>query len=172
MQTGRRLGSFNGRGNGMTLNQIAGISQAISSAAVVASLFFVGIQLRRNTRASRAVSHHAITEALNHVNLVWARDRELSLIWLTGLHDRQGLAPDERWRFDAMLRAYFLVCETMHTQANLGIGDADIVRAEKDGIRFVLSHPGVQDWWKHNPFGFSNAFRAYVDRIHETHEYG
>ena len=149
----------------MTLIEISYISQAISSAAVVASLVFVGVQLRRNTRVTRAASHHAITEALNHVNLVWARDPELARIWLDGKEDRQSLSEKERWRFDSILRAYLHVCETMYTQAALGTGDASIVRAEESGIKFIFQSDGVKEWWEENPFGFSPEFRGYIDTV-------
>lgn len=149
----------------MTLAQVSQVAQAISSAAVVASLVFVGIQLNRNTKATRAASHHAITEALNHVNLAWARDEDLARIWFTGIENRQVLASHDRWRFDSVLRAYVHVCETMYTQASLGIGDADMVSAEEEGLKFVFGFMGVREWWRDNPFGFSQSFRDYVEGL-------
>lgn len=149
----------------MTLVDISQIAQAISSAAVVASLVFVGIQLNQNTKGTRATSHHAITEALNHINLIWARDAELARIWIAGSEGRHTLSCEERWRFDAVARAYMHVCETMYVQAALGAGDAGIVTAEENGIRSVFRSPGIREWWAENPFGFSNDFRRYVDRL-------
>jgi hypothetical protein len=149
----------------MTLTEIADISQAVSSAAVVASLIFVGFQLRQNTRATQAASHHAVTEALNRINLLWARHGEVTRLWLSGTHDRRALTPEERWRFDSVLRAYLHVCETMYRQADLGAGDLGIVLAEENGIKFVFSSPSVREWWAENPFGFSIEFRAYIDGL-------
>ena len=73
----------------MTLADISDISQTLGSAAVVASLIFVGIQIRQNTNATRATSHHAISEALNRINLFWARNGEVTKLWLSGMHDRR-----------------------------------------------------------------------------------
>ena len=148
-----------------TLANISQISQAVGSTAVVASLIFVGIQIRQNTKATRAESHHAVSEALNQVNLLWARNSEASRVWLSGISDRRALTPEDRWRFDSMLRAYLHVCETMHTQAALGAGDSGIVVAEEDGIKFVFSSGGVREWWAENPFGFAPEFRKYVERL-------
>lgn len=77
----------------MTLADVSQISQTIGSAAVVASLIFVGVQLHQNTKATRAASHHAVSEALNQVNLLWARNGEVSRIWLLGISDRAALTP-------------------------------------------------------------------------------
>ena len=149
----------------MTLADVSQISQTIGSAAVVASLIFVGVQLYQNTKATRAASHHAVSEALNQVNLLWARNGEVSRIWLLGISDRAALTPEERWRFDSTIRAYLHVYETMYMQAILGAGDSGIVSAEENGIKEVFSSDGVRAWWVENPFGFSPQFRSHVDRL-------
>ena len=149
----------------ITLAELSQLSQAVSSAAVVASLIFVGVQIRQNTKSARAASHHAVSEALNRINLLWAQNSEVTRIWFLGMSDRGALTPEDRWRFDSMLRAYLHVCETMYTQAGLGAGDRGIVLAEEDGIKTVFSSAGARDWWADNPFGFSPKFRAYVEKL-------
>ena len=152
----------------MALAEVYQISQTVSSVAVVASFLFVGFQIRQNIKATRAASHHAVSEALNRLNLLWAQESEVTRIWLLGMNDRQALTPVERWRFDSMVRAYLHVCETMYTQADLGAGDPGIVAAEEDGIRMVFSSESVKDWWATNPYGFSTDFRKYVDTLIEA----
>jgi hypothetical protein len=149
----------------MSLTEVSQISQTLGSVAVVASLLFVGFQIRQNTKATRAASHHAVSEALNRLNILWARNGGITRIWLAGLSDRRALTPEERWRFDSMVRAYLHVCETMYTQADLGAGDFGIVTAEENGIKTVFSSESVREWWAENPFGFSSAFRDYVGKL-------
>lgn len=149
----------------MTLGDISDVSQTLGSAAVVASLIFVGVQIRQNTKATRAESHHAISEALNRINLLWARDGEVTKLWLSGMQDRRALTPEERWRFDSTARAYLHVCETMYTQAALGAGDLGIVWAEEDGIKTVFASVGIREWWAENAFGFSTEFRHYIEKL-------
>jgi hypothetical protein len=149
----------------MTLSEISEISQTVGSAAIVASLVFVGVQIRHNTKATQAASHDAVSKALNRINLLWARDGEAARIWLAGMQDRRALTPEERWRFDSTLRAYLHVCETMYTQADLGAGDLGIVLAEENGIKAVFSSAGVREWWAQNPFGFSIEFRNYIVKL-------
>jgi hypothetical protein len=151
----------------MNLAEISQISQTLGSAAVVASLIFVGFQIRQNTKATRAASHHAVSEALNRINLLWARNRGMTRIWLSGMSHRGALTPEDRWRFDSTVRAYLHVCETMYMQADLGTGDLGIVAAEENGIKTVFSSEGVREWWAENPFGFSPEFRDYVGRLIE-----
>jgi hypothetical protein len=151
----------------VNLTEVSEIAQTLGSAAVVASLIFVGFQIRQNTKATRAASHHAVSEALNRINILWARNEDVTRIWLSGISNRQALTPQERWRFDSTVRAYLHVCETMYTQADLGAGDFTIVTAEENGIKAVFSSEGVKEWWAENPFGFSPDFRDYVGRLNK-----
>ena len=151
----------------MTLAEISDILQALGSTAVVVSLIFVGVQIRQNTTATRATSHHAISEALNRMNLFWARNGDVTKLWLVGMQDRRALTAEERWRFDSTARAYFHVCETMYTQAAMGAGDQGIVRAEENGIKSVFVSAGIREWWVENEFGFSIEFRTYIEKLTE-----
>lgn len=149
----------------MTLENIYYVGQTIAVVAIVASLAFVGVQIHQNTRATRAASHGAVSNALNDINRMFAENADLTKIWLTGMRDRNALSEEERWRFDAMARAYFHVCETMFIQARLGAGDRGVMAAEEEGIKAVLAAPGVKEWWAENPFGFCAEFRAYVEGL-------
>lgn len=149
----------------MTLENIYYIGQTIAVIAIIASLAFVGVQIRQNTRATRAASHNAVSDSLNEINRMFAENADLTKIWLKGLGDRRSLSEEERWRFDSTLRAYMHVCETMFVQADLGAGDKGIMFAEEGGIRTVLASPGSREWWEENPYGFCAEFRAYVEGL-------
>jgi hypothetical protein len=154
----------------LSLGAIYQLAQIIGSMAVVMSLVFVGLELRRNTRVTRAASHHAVTGSLNDLNMFWAGNANVTTIWLAGLSDRSALPPEERWRFDSMLRSYLHVCETMFIQAALGAGDEGIVTAEENGIKQVFTSQGARDWWKDNPYGYSTSFRTYIDGLMTVEE--
>lgn len=146
----------------MTLAELSDISQALGALAVFASLIFVGIQIRQNTSATRAASHHAVSDSFNELNRMFAESAEVTRIFIAGRQDRQALTEEERWRFDSAMRAYMHVCETMFIQAGLGVGDKGIWFAEQEGIRAILTFPGTREWWAENPYGFCAEFRAFV----------
>ena len=152
----------------MTLEEIYYISQIVAVIGIFGSLVFVGVQIRQNTRATRAASHNAVSNSLNEINRMFAENADLTKIWLSGLADRQALNPEERWRFDSMSRAYMHVCETMYVQAGLGTGDKSVMLAEEDGIKAVFGSPGVREWWAENPYGFSKEFRSYVAKLAQS----
>ena len=156
----------------MTSADISNIAQALAAVATVLSLLFVGVQIRQNTRATRAAAHHNVSNSLNELNLMFAGNGDVTKIWLTGMQDRKALSPEEKWRFDSVMRAYMHVCETMFVQAELGSGDDSIRLAEEDGIRTVMASPGSREWWDENPYGFCTEFRSYVAGLAPTPEFG
>ena len=154
----------------MTLEEIYYIGQTVAVVALVVSLVFVGVQIRQNTRATRAASHNAVSDSLNEINRLFAENADVTRIWIAGINNRQALSEEERWRFDSTLRAYMHVCETMYIQAGLGAGDKSIMLAEVEGIRLVITSPGSREWWAENPYGFCDEFRAYVADLAKSAE--
>ena len=156
----------------MTIENISNIAQALAAVATVVSLLFVGVQIRQNTRATRAAAGHNVSNSLNELNLMFAANADISKIWIVGMNDRKALSLEEKWRFDSVMRAYMHVCETTFVQAELGSGDDSIRLAEEEGIKTVMASPGSREWWDENPYGFCTEFRSYVAGLAPTPEFG
>ena len=54
----------------------------VGAVAVVVTLVYLVLQIRHSTKATRAASHHAITDSLNLGNIAQAQDAELAQIFL------------------------------------------------------------------------------------------
>ena len=153
----------------MNWDAIGAIGEIIVAIAVLATLVYLALQVRQNTLQMRATSHHAVSDSLNHLNILFAENAEVSAIWLEGCDDRSSLTREQKWRFDATARAYMHVCETMYFQAEVGTGDRTIKVAEERGMVMILATPGCRQWWAENPYGFSVEFRDYVERVRTMH---
>lgn len=153
----------------MTLEQYYFIAEIIGVVAIVFSLLFVGVQLRQNTLATRATSHHAITDAMNQVNQNVIQNEGFTHIWLKGSMDRASLTNEQRTRFDSQLLSYFHVFDTMYYQASVGAGDLGLLESEGPGIASMFARPGVEDWWNANLFGLSQEFRDYIKTLLAEH---
>lgn len=153
----------------MSLENAYFASQIAAVLIIIVSLVFVGVQIKQNTATTRASAHHAVSDALIRINLSFAENAEITRIYLKGLENRSSLSTEDRWRFDAILRAYFHVCETMFFQANIGPVDDGIMSAEENGIRLIISSTGGAEWWQENIFGFDVPFREYVSSLINRH---
>ena len=114
----------------MTLVELGALGEFVGAIGVVVTLIYLAIQIRQNTQATRAASFHAVYDSMNHVNTTVIQNVDLTRIWLAGLADREALSPEDRHRFDFTMLSYMHVFETMHFQARVGIGDAELVVAE------------------------------------------
>jgi len=156
----------------MNLETIYYITQIIAVIAVVASLIFVGLQVRQgaeqtrqNTRALKATSHHAISDSFNHLNTTLATTPDLARIWDAGMKGVDNLKPEEMTAFHSMLIAYVRVFETLYFQSENGTMAKELWEAEEGILRFMFAMPGVQQWWTLPLLPFSAAFRAEVDAL-------
>ena len=62
-------------GRALTLGQLGSLGEFLAAIATLATLIYLAVQIRQNTRATRAASHHAITDSTNQGNLSITRDR-------------------------------------------------------------------------------------------------
>jgi hypothetical protein len=140
----------------------------VGSIGVLATLAYLAVQIRQNTRATLAASHLAITDSLNQGNLAVAQDAELAQIWVSGGADRNSLSEAERERFDSLLRTHFHVFDSLFYAANNGTGERNLLLAEEKSFSHLMNHQGVFDWWKDNPYAFSPEFRHYMEEFRTT----
>ena len=151
----------------MTISQLGSLGEFLSSIAVLITLVYLAMQIRQNTSTTRAVSHHAITDALNQLNLTIATDDQAAQIWLTGMQDRSSLTAIQREKYDALLRAYLHICDTMYYQAQIGAGDDGLWKAEERYLAVILSSNGGKQWLAENSLSISSGFRAAIESILE-----
>ena len=149
----------------MTIADLGSLGEFISSIVVLATLIYLALQVRQNIYATRAASHHTITDAINQLNLRLAGDEEIALIWKSGMEDRAALSELQCVRFDALMRAYLHVCDTMYYQASLGAGDDGLWQAEERYLGVTMTTPGGRDWWLENSMSTSPAFCKAVEDI-------
>jgi hypothetical protein len=147
----------------LTLDELGSLGEFLAAIATLATLVYLALQIRQNTRATRAASHHAITESLNESNRLVTGDPDVARIWIAGKSDRGAMSEVDRERFDFLLLAYFHVFDTLHYQARIGAGDQELLIAEEKSFAHLFSLPGVQDWWEANPYAFNPEFRSYME---------
>ncbi len=149
----------------MTIFELGALGEFVGSIAVVVTLVYLTLQMRRNMFTTQAASHHAITDSINQVNLAVAESPELARIWTVGLEDRSSLTEEETWQQNMLLLSYFHIFDSMHYEAHVGAGDSGLLLAEEPGITHLMSLSGVSEWWDENVFAYGPEFRAYVENL-------
>lgn len=149
----------------MTLEQASLVAQIISAIAVIASLVFVGVQLRQATAAIRASSseaHAALYTELVHSII---DNGDFARIWATGLRDPKSLGEEDWIRFVAYSSALFRQYESSRVQWQKGRLDDEHWRTvEQQAISF--GHlPGLKAAWSLRGHWYSPDFRAWFEGL-------
>jgi hypothetical protein len=149
----------------MTLEGIYYVSQIVAVIAIFASLVFVGVQLRQNTKALKASSHHAITDSFNAINNLVLSDPKVARIMRLTLAGSEEMDEDERVSANYMLLANMRIFETLYYQYKNGTLDKKLFDAELKTLKWVVTLPGFLAWWPVNPIALSDEFRAFIDGL-------
>lgn len=149
----------------MNLEQASLVAQIVSAIAVIASLIFVGFQLRQATAAIRASSseaHSALYTELVHSII---DNADFARIWTAGLNDPTALSEEEWVRFVAYASALFRQYESSRVQWQKGrLDDEHWQTIEKQATTF--GHlPGLMIAWKLRGHWYSPDFRTWFESL-------
>ncbi len=95
----------------MNLSYLANIADILAALGVIASLVFVGMQVRRNTLETRITNHQILSQRA----IEWAENISANLqvaeIYNKGLADYEQLTQVERIRFNMIMMSILLIIE-------------------------------------------------------------
>jgi hypothetical protein len=83
----------------MTIENLGNIGEFVAAIATLITLAYLAVQIRQNTRAVRAASHHSVTDSFNHINAIIGTDPAAARIFRLGLEGLENLDEDEQFSF-------------------------------------------------------------------------
>ena len=98
----------------MNWEAIGAIGEAVGAAGVIATLGYLAVQIRQNTRTVRAATHQAWVSSMNDVNMQLPQSREFARVCLTGGADPSKLDPEELLQFDIYVVQVFNSFEALY----------------------------------------------------------
>src|SRR5437868_14390026 len=149
----------------MNWEAINAIAQLISSIGVVASLWYLAIQVHRSTRVARLSAQDAAAAALRDVTRPFAENAENSKIWRVGLENLDALSAEDKARFFHFAFQFLKAMETIHFHYIYGLMDEQIWRGYWNLYRHYLASPGLEYYWRRRHELFSERFRTFADAL-------
>ena len=144
----------------MTLQDIL---QIVGGIGVIVSITYAGLQVRRNTRALRAVTYQQTAGSFIAAWDDLSRNPEMVGLLLRGGDDFSSLDRIEKARFRFFTTSYCRRFEIAYFQHQIGIlTDADWQAMSAD-IDSIFSLPGVRAAWPLVKNRSNPAFRAHLD---------
>lgn len=155
----------------MSLEQASFIAQIISAVAIIASLIFVGVQLKQATRSMRNSSSQAHSAIYTGVIATIIDNGEFASIWRRGLGDPASLDEDEWVRFIACASAQFRFFESSRVQWLNGQLDGEHWQNIEAQVNSFASQPGIRAWWEIRRDWHSAAFQRWFEALPGTPDF-
>jgi len=147
------------------LQSLAQIGEVIGAAAVVASLLYLALQVRQNSKAQRTENYARALERVSAFQAVLSQNNDLALIFAKGVWDTSKLTRLEKIRFTWSLYEAFGSFEFMfHTYKTDEIPE-EVWKRWSQTVAWWLSFPGVEQWWMNRPVNFTESFTRFVESV-------
>jgi hypothetical protein len=146
----------------VTLQDLGSLGEFVAAIATLATLIYLAVQIRQNTRTVRTATYQSVADASIRVPELILANPHLERIYRLGRRDLSQLSDEERPQFRLLVDQFMNVYETMFLQYERGTLDEDFWRARMSGLRGLLSQPGVRSHMEHrrvgpNPAGASGG---------------
>lgn len=133
----------------MSLEQLSYLAQIIGSAAVVASLLFVGLQIRQNTSAIQREEHNSTMEQWTVIRMAIAQHREIAELLTAGLNGTKTLDAADQLRLDFLINEYCWASFHIWDRTRRGVFPPGTFEFScRNLLGDVLSTKGGAAWWR------------------------
>jgi hypothetical protein len=145
-----------------TIQDWGALGEVIGGFAVVFTIVYLALQVRRSTRATHRQIYHAAADSVSQFSLRLADDPALFYVFRTSLQEPDTLSPDDLLRGYLVVDAYFSLMEAFYLH-NTEFDEQGSQQRWSRMLRRVLALPGGARYWSERRWQFHDAFAAYVD---------
>jgi hypothetical protein len=149
----------------MNWEAINAVSQLVSSIAVVMSVLYLGLEVRRSTRVAKVAAQDAAASAVREVTNTFMENAEMSRIWGAGLEDLAQLSAEDQARFFHATHQFLKALETIHFHHLNGLMDDQLWSGWQELLRHYISAPGIARYWEIRSALFSARFREFIAQL-------
>ena len=151
----------------MNLEQAYYIGQLAGSVVVIASLIYLAVEVRQNTKIAKLNSSHINTQVYTQFLELISSDSELADIFLRGVNDITELTAVEQIRFSALLGIAFRNMFQQFQEFDMGLISNDDWDTWNKALGEILTYPGIKAVWETRRSTYNERFQSYVDTAAE-----
>ena len=149
----------------MAIEQVYFIAQIIAAIAMIASLIFVGFQLRQNTEQVRIASVQTYYD-ISTGHLVYMINRpELVEIFLKGFANLDKLTVIERTRLYALYSQITKGYQVLQYQHSKKVLDTELWESAQNHLADILVSDTYLEFWKTRKHHYNIKFQEYIDDL-------
>jgi hypothetical protein len=140
---------------------LASIGTVVSSAAVLISVAYLGLQLRQNVRHTRALIHQGRVSLIVDLQMKYAEPTMAAAI-LKGNGEEPTPDAVQRMQFDLYCWSMLMSMEDTFAQHSDGLLSDVQFDGLRRGLRGAVSEPGVRTRWQYVLASDRSNFATYV----------
>ena len=146
----------------MSLETIYYVGQTVSVVAIIASLVFVGLQIRQNTHAQLSSSDMASNDGNRDLMLALLKDADLAKLIMAGLRDELE-DPVDRYRFAEWARHVTESHMTFFVQNERGTVTSEVFDYWSKTVDRMCQQPGYVAEYRRLRDRLKPSYRDYMD---------
>ncbi len=148
----------------MNWEAVGAIAELVGAAGVIASLFYLAAQIRKNSASVEAATASSVSESSQQRLLAVAQTPELAEAlrkWFAG----EDLVGNEATLVAFYSRAMIRSVENTFSQYQRGLIGSAVWRGHESLLQTYVSGPIFASWWATDRESYDPLFRAVVDRL-------
>jgi len=146
-------------------NEIIIITEIVSAIAIVVSIIYLGIQFRKNTKATRSETATNTIGAMNSWYITIGNNEQSSTLFWNFLANPDSLSATQRFQAIMNFHGLWLTYQTSYYLAKEGTLDIRILETLIETVNGVKDQPGFHLYWKTRKSLFFQEFQDYIDKV-------
>lgn len=149
----------------MSLQEFAWLGATMSGVGVFASIIYVSIQIRNNTRAVRASAFQQVVNSFAAISFDIAKDKKLVDLYLRAGKDFAALDELERAQYSLMLLSFLRRTENVFFQTEIRLLYAKHWSGIRESVKEIMAPPGARICWSEVKDRLNPEFRAFISGL-------
>ena len=150
-------------GAALSIEDLGNLGELIGSIALLISLIYVGIEIRKNTDTARTSTYQSIVSDFGSLNQTIISTPGMSALVVKAQEDFDSLSEDEKAQISQLFFFLYHSFENMYYQARKGYLEDDVWLGWKRLILTYHQRPGHRSWWNLRRHVFSESFANFLE---------
>ena len=149
----------------MNWDAIGAIGEVFGAFAVVASVIYLAVQIKKQTTESQLAATRELQSQMQTQMDKISDSSEFAEIWLKGVQNYETLPNVERVRLSMFFNRAMRILEQQYLHTARGTIDPVYFESAVAMYSEFLRFPGVQQWWPGSREQFEPQFREEAERL-------
>jgi hypothetical protein len=151
----------------MNWEAVGATASLLAAVGVIATLIYLSIQIRQNTKAVRSSSIQNLVQSFSTTAQAAVENEYIIPLLLKANAGAEALTQEERVRLHFWFIMTFRRFEGVYFQRDLGIVDAEVIDGFERSQMAILASKSAQQWWANSKEIFNSGFVSYVEKLLE-----